>query len=131
MKYELTKDLETGNAIIDGEHRELFRAVNNLMDACSSGKGRSAIAPTVKFLLDYVDKHFGHEEQLQAKANYPGLASHKMFHQNYKTKLREIASQIPDVPSVADLSKLNNHIAVLVTHIRVEDKKLGQFLSQA
>ncbi len=38
MKYELTKDLETGSAIIDEEHRELFRAVNALMDACSSGK---------------------------------------------------------------------------------------------
>ena len=33
MRYELTKELETGNAIIDGEHRELFNAVNSLMDA--------------------------------------------------------------------------------------------------
>ena len=39
MKYTLTKDLETGNTLIDTEHRELFAAVNNLMDACSQGKG--------------------------------------------------------------------------------------------
>ena len=38
MRYELTKDLETGNATIDREHRELFDAVNKLMDACGSGK---------------------------------------------------------------------------------------------
>ena len=131
MRYELTKDLETGNTIIDGEHRELFGAVNALMDACSSGKGRAAISPTVKFLLDYVDKHFGHEEQLQMKAGYPGLAAHKAFHQNYKAQLKEIASRIPDMPSIADLSKLNSHIALLVTHIRTEDKKLGSFLRQA
>ena len=43
MRYELTKDLETGNAIIDGEHRELFRAVNTLMDACGKGQGLSLI----------------------------------------------------------------------------------------
>lgn len=70
-------------------------------------------------------------EQLQMRAKYPGYAPHKAFHQNYKMKLREIASQIPDTPTVMDLSKLNSHIAVLVTHIRVEDKKLGQFLNQA
>ena len=51
MKYELTKDLETGNAIIDGEHRELFRAVNALIDACGKGQGRSAMEPALKFLL--------------------------------------------------------------------------------
>ena len=130
MKYELTKDLETGNAIIDGEHRELFRAINALMDACSSGKGRSAIAPTVKFLLDYVDKHFAHEEQLQAKANYPNMTAHKAFHQNYKATLKDLATKMPDTPSIADMAKLNNQVAVLVAHIRTEDKKLGQFLSK-
>ena len=30
-KYEFTKKLETGNAIIDKEHRELIQAVNKLM----------------------------------------------------------------------------------------------------
>ena len=39
-KYELTKDLETGNWIIDNEHRELLQAVNKLLDACGEGKGR-------------------------------------------------------------------------------------------
>ena len=42
MRYELTKDLETGNATIDREHRELFDAVNKLMDACGSGQGRAS-----------------------------------------------------------------------------------------
>lgn len=129
MKYELTKDLETGNAIIDGEHRELFRAVNTLMDACGKGQGRAALEPAIKFLLDYVNKHFAHEEQLQAKSNYPGMAAHKQFHEKYKSKLREIADKIPaSGPSVADVGALNGHIAVLVSHIKTEDKRLGAFL---
>lgn len=131
MRYELTKDLETGSATIDTEHRELFRAVNSLMDACGSGKGRAAIAPTVKFLLEYVEKHFAHEEQLQVTAKYPGLTAHRAFHQSYKAQLKEIAAQISDTPSIADMAKLNSHIAVLVTHIRTEDKKLGAFLTKA
>ncbi len=129
MKYELTKDLESGNAIIDGEHRELFRAVNTLMDACGKGQGRAALEPAIKFLMDYVNKHFAHEEQLQVKSNYPGMAAHKQFHEKYKSKLREIAGKIPAAgPSVADVGALNGHIAVLVSHIKTEDKRLGIFL---
>ena len=131
VKYELTKDLVSGNAIIDREHKELFQAINKLMDACGQGKGRSAIEGTVKFLLDYVDRHFAHEEQLQKGSNYPGFAAHHMFHENYKAKLRQIANNIlAHEITIADLSTFNSHVAVLVSHIRLEDKKLGAFLQK-
>lgn len=130
MRYELTKDLETGNAIIDGEHRELFAAVNRLMDACGKGQGRTTLEPTLKFLLDYVAKHFGHEEQLQTQHKYPNISGHKLFHAEYTRQLKQIAAAIPaSGPSVTDLNALNQHIAKLVTHIRTEDKKLGTFLN--
>ena len=130
MKYELTKDLESGNAIIDGEHRELFRAVNTLMDACGKGQGRAALEPAIKFLMDYVNKHFAHEEQLQVKSNYPGMAAHKQFHEKYKSKLWEIAGKIPRrrAQRGGRGGASNGHIAVLVSHIKTEDKRLGMFL---
>ena len=132
MKYELTKDLETGSGIIDNEHRELIKAVNDLLDACSGGKGRDHMSKTIKFLNDYVDRHFAHEEQLQQRYNYPGIAPHKAFHEKYKQTLREITSEMSsDKPSVGELSKLNVHIGLLITHIRTEDKKLGAFLNKA
>ena len=131
MRYELTKDLETGNSIIDGEHRELFRAVNNLMDACSKGQGRASMEPAIKFLIDYVNRHFAHEEQLQRQYKYPNMIGHKQFHEGYKRKLSEIVNKIPAAgPTVADLSSLNLHISALVSHIRTEDKKLGAFLKK-
>lgn len=132
MVYELTKDLETGNATIDGEHRELFRAVNTLLDACSQGKGRGAMEPALKFLMDYVDKHFAHEEQLQMQSKYPNMAAHKTFHIGYKQKLRDIVGKIPPAgPNLSDLGSLNMHIGTLLTHIRTEDKKLGAHLKNA
>ena len=71
MRYEMTKDLETGNALIDSEHRQLFKAVNDLLDACSQGKGRSQVESTLDFLVSYVAKHFGDEEKLQVQTSYP------------------------------------------------------------
>lgn len=131
MKYQLTKDLETGNAIIDQEHRELFQAVNDLLDACSCGKGRAVVKDTVQFLVDYVDKHFAHEEQLQKKSNYPNFDAHRLFHENYKRKLRDIATQILAHDStIADVALLNTHVSVLITHIRLEDKKIGEHLQK-
>lgn len=79
MKYELTPDLLTGNALIDSEHRQLFAAINDLMDACSQGKGRDKILSTAKFLTGYVAKHFGDEEQLQMRSKYPNYPAHKQF----------------------------------------------------
>lgn len=131
LKYELTKDLMTGNSTIDQEHRELFAAVNNMMDACAKGQGRSTIEPTMKFLLDYVNKHFTHEEELHQKSGFPDLAAHKQFHAGYAKKLRELAAAIPATgPTITDVGNINQHIGVLVSHIRSTDKKLGAFLTQ-
>lgn len=128
MRYQLTKDLETGNLTIDREHRELLDNVNKLMDACSSGAGRAAVDPAAKFLLSYVDRHFAHEEELQKKSSYPGYNNHHLFHENYKRKLKEIVSGFSASVSIADLSNLTTHIGILVSHIRTEDRKLGDYL---
>lgn len=131
MKYELTKDLETGNETIDSEHRELLNAVNNIVDAYNNGKGREMVEPAINFLLMYVDMHFLHEEELQENNSYPDIVSHKAFHDSYKKQLKEIAEQIPfDNPTQEEMAKLNRHIGILVNHIRVDDKKLGTYLKQ-
>ncbi len=131
-QYEFTKDLETGNAIIDREHRELIQAVNRLLEACSQGKGRSAMDETIKFLNNYVQQHFSHEEQLQRQNSYPTFTAHRAFHEQYKRTLREITGRLSvSGPTIAELANLNQHISLLILHIRTEDKKLGAFLKQA
>ncbi len=130
MKYELTKDLETGNALIDSEHRELFRIINNLQDACAKGQGRSQVESTAKFLVDYVKKHFRHEENLQKSVGYPGYQVHSKFHENYIAQIEAGAKGIlasnADIASLAELNKL---IGILVAHIRTEDRKLAAYAS--
>ena len=126
MKYELTKDLETGNSLIDTEHRQLFAAINDLMDACSKGKGRDQIASTTRFLNNYVGKHFKDEEQLQVQSKYPAYPMHRQFHEKYKMDLAQIGNELNNEgPTLTVLNKLNQIVGVLITHIRIEDKKLA------
>lgn len=129
-RYEFTKELETGNTIIDKEHRELIDAVNKLMDACSSGKGLDQVHKTSDFLNDYVKRHFAHEEQLQQQSGYPGFAAHKAFHEKYRQTLTDITSGFTSEASFGDLTKLNGHISLLIAHIKTEDKRLGAFLNK-
>ena len=118
--------------MIDNEHRELFKAVNQLLDACSKGQGRASMDSATQFLLRYVNTHFSNEERLQRNAKYPGLEAHRSFHESYKKTLKGIISTISSKdPSMADLGTLNKHVALLISHIRTEDKKLSAFLKQA
>lgn len=129
MKYTLTPDLTTGNALIDSQHRLLLDTVNTLMDACSSGKGREQIQSTLTFLNDYVAKHFRDEEGLQTKSNYPGYPAHKQFHDGYRRKLAETTQVLTrEGPSVKALGDLNGVVAILVSHIRTEDKRLARHI---
>ena len=71
MTYTWNKDLETGNPMIDRQHKQLISCINDLLDACSQGKGRDKILETMQFLQDYTIKHFGDEEALQKRTTKP------------------------------------------------------------
>ena len=128
-KYKITKDLETGNQLIDTQHVQLFDAVNNLLDACSQGKGRERVVSTVNFLENYDRKHFNDEEGLQVRYHYPGYEGHRQFHERYKNELSLLIRKISqDGADMRAITQLNQEIAVLISHIRLEDKRLAEFI---
>ena len=131
MHYEVTPDLVTGNNLIDSEHRQLFAAVNDLMDACSRGEGRAKIENTVRFLTDYVAKHCRDEEDLQVRSKYPAYPTHKVFHDGYRRQLSDTARELlQQGPTVKALGDLNRVVGVLVSHIRTEDKRLAKHVKE-
>lgn len=130
MAYTFTKDLETGNQLIDTEHRQLIDAINNLLTACSTGKGRNELANTTKFLQDYTAKHFSNEEKLQLQSQYPEYASHKRYHDEFKKVVAGICQKLEkDGPTVAMVGEVNGAIAGwLINHIKREDVKVANHL---
>lgn len=127
MAYPWNKNLETGNAKIDGQHKELIKAINELLDACSSGKGRSKIEETSKFLLDYTKRHFADEEKLQIESRYPNYLMHKKYHDDFVKEVKQIVDQLAvDGPTLLMVGKVNNTIANwLIQHISTEDVKVA------
>lgn len=129
MKYQFTKDLETGNTTIDSEHKELINAVNKVMADVSQGKGKDSLKQAVTFLNDYTKKHFRNEEQLQLKSSYPDMPNHKVWHKNFIDKLQSISDKLLQEGASSPLVlQLTNTVSQLITHIKTEDKKLANFL---
>ncbi|WP_394524462.1 bacteriohemerythrin [Lacrimispora sp. JR3] len=130
MAYTFTKDLETGNQLIDTEHRQLIDAVNNLLAACATGKGRSELATITKFLQDYTAKHFSDEEKLQVQSKYPDYVNHRRYHEDFKKVVAEICRKLDkDGPTVALVGEVNSTIAGwLINHIKKEDVKVANHI---
>lgn len=130
-RYYMTPDIETGNELIDSEHVQIFDAVNELLDACSSGHGRDKIAQTAEFLAGYVSKHFSDEERLQKKCKYPNMEKHLKFHIKYKKDVADFVSRMKtEGATVQTLGELNGLASTLINHIRHEDKRLAAYIRE-
>jgi hemerythrin len=133
MRYTWSKDLETGNALIDEQHKKLIAAINDLLDACASGGGRTKLNDTMKFLADYTAKHFGDEEKLQMQTKYPDYVNHKKLHDNFKVVVRDLGLQFQkEGPTIVLVGKVNASIGNwLLTHIKREDTKVAAHIHKS
>ena len=90
MSVTFDKSLETGNELIDQQHKELIDRVNKLLESCYMGTEKRAAIQTLNFLLDYTEFHFQAEEKLQEESGYPGIEAHKEQHQTFVKAVREL-----------------------------------------
>lgn len=125
--------LLVGVTLIDNEHRKLVKAIDQLMEACMQGKGRSAIEETLSFTVSYTKEHFSDEEKLQAQYAYPGMAAHKLLHSQFVRDINALYNDFEQSgPNVALTGKLNKTLVDwLINHISTEDKKLGEHINKS
>lgn len=130
MAFAWSKDIETGNTQIDNEHKQLVNKINDLLTACSSGKGRMEIVNTMKFLQEYTNIHFAHEEKLQKDSNYPDYIQHKRYHQHFVRTVNDISKRLEKEGATIQLvGEINQEIGTwLFSHIKAEDTKLAKHL---
>jgi hypothetical protein len=53
MRYIWDGSLITGNKMIDEQHQNLFKAINDLLKTCEEGKGKDELKTSLDFLTDY------------------------------------------------------------------------------
>ncbi|MDT8444463.1 MAG: bacteriohemerythrin [Desulfuromonadales bacterium] len=132
MALQWTEDLAVGVGRIDAQHQEIFSKYNEFLDSCKSGQGRTSLLGLLDFLVDYVDEHFSHEEQLMAEYDYPDREQHIAMHRELTGIVLALRGRfIDEGPSLSMITELNRTIFEwLVTHIRKTDVELGNYLNR-
>ncbi|MCL6588713.1 MAG: bacteriohemerythrin [Firmicutes bacterium] len=130
MAIEWTSDLEVGIEEIDNQHQELFRKINELLDACNQAKGREVVGKIIDFLGGYVVEHFQCEERYMGKYNYPEFKSHQAHHVQFIQSFGELKAKFETDGPGAHIVILANRVVVgwLNSHIRNVDRQMGAFL---
>jgi hemerythrin len=127
MAYTWSPALETGHPLIDAQHKELIKTINELFDECSRGKAKDQINKTVDFLVSYTKRHFSEEEALQKKSGYPDYPNHSKLHVALVQTLTALATELKQSgPTPTVINKLIRGVGDwLVNHIQQQDTKVA------
>ncbi len=93
MEFTWDDRYDTGIRIIDEQHRELFRLVNDLRRMVQDGTERGTVADLLEQLVIFTKLHFDTEEALMGQYDYPDLSGHASEHASMLTSLRELLAK--------------------------------------
>lgn len=129
MPVRWTQDLATGNAEIDGQHKEIFNRLNKLLTASEEGRGSLAVAEMLDFLEDYVKTHFAAEEHLQKRLGYPEYTAHKGLHLKFLVDVARLKDDYAQKGETLTMTLEVNQVVVewLVNHIKTVDRRLADY----
>jgi hemerythrin-like metal-binding protein len=119
---------ETGIWKIDQQHRELLGQIEGLMSAIHSNEAETRIPGLLAFLAGYVDQHFKDEEVEMEASAYPGMAGHRVIHDQMRGQVAGLLEYYQADPSVITDEVLDFLTSWLINHINGEDRRMAHHL---
>ena len=132
MRITWDRALETGDAEIDAQHRELFDRIDKLLAASREKRSREEVGQMLTFLGDYVVHHFSAEERMMQAAAYPEIGAHQTEHQRFVQEFAILYNEYKtEGPSTLFIIRVGNRVTGwLREHIYRTDRSLVQWLRQ-
>ena len=130
MKWD--SSLICGVELIDNEHMELFRIVNELPEIGKAEKSIEKTEEVLTFLGDYVVQHFAHEEALMAACSYPKMDEHKELHVKFVQTFLDLKRKFEESEDPISVSTQINYTAMswLLNHIKVIDMRFIEYYKE-
>ena len=132
QKFEWNKDWEIGIPEIDLQHKKLISISNELYDVATKGgeSFKADMGKVLKSFTDYTIYHFSNEEKnFQEKYNYPGLAMHKVAHNQFIAELKNQVAKLERGATVDDAFIFYEYISNwIITHIGKADPVWAKFV---
>jgi hemerythrin len=114
---------------VDKEHKNLFKVIEDVMEAMNSGLGKGAVEDAFQGLMDYTVDHFAHEEKLMEKYDYPETARHKEIHGHLKDKVVAYKNELFKHDTFSAKEFQDFMTGWLVNHILEEDRKYAELIN--
>ena len=125
-----TSEFETGNDLIDSQHKQLVKLTNDLIADCINNKSTEILSEALKFIVSYAEIHFADEERLQIEYKYPDYENHKQYHEGFKIKVLDLIHQYIANQHYENLLSDIQSVLVdwLLTHFKQEDFKVAEHI---
>lgn len=122
------KKFETGNPVVDGQHKNLFKMINDLNASIEEGRANYVLADIMEKLSVYITNHFNTEEDLMVKHFYPDYQIHKQAHSDLKEQTAKLI-KLFSLKKVDLISTISQFLSEwLQHHIKETDVKFIEWL---
>ncbi len=131
---EWSKNLEIGHVVVDKQHKELFRKIDDVVKAgVKSRKEPESFGVALNLLMEYCLLHFSEEENIQLKSNYPDYLMHKAQHTKFLKVLKSFETEFKNNGPSIELANRVEQVAVdwLVIHIAQIDQTLANHIASS
>jgi len=120
----------SGNKLIDDQHRSLFSVANKLTDEITTHQPDPLIKETIRKLIQDIQAHFKAEEEILDKAAPAIAGSHKALHAQLIKEVGEIVDRV--TRRMSSVRELIGFILydVIANHLTEEDTKFFPLLKK-
>lgn len=125
-----SKQYLIGDDLIDAEHEELFRLINDFHSRWSAAHNRQEIAKVFNQLVVYAEFHFRHEEQIMSDAGYPKLAEHQQIHEDMIDTIFRLQKSYEEASLRLEMETMKFVKSWLIEHILENDYLFRDFLAR-
>ena len=136
--YTWNESLRIGNAMVDDQHKQLFKIaekVESLLNECrphspalnkDTERQQRVLRETIKYLKSYAINHFAAEEAYQRKVGYKGYDEHKKIHDDFAVAVERMEAKVYEENCSDECVNkfLEWFSAWLYNHIMYEDQRI-------
>ena len=114
---------------LDDQHKILFALVNDYHDAISRGANAKDAKNVLQGLIRFAHAHFGDEEKMMLRHDYPGFAAQKAQHSRFVTIIGDYLKRA-DEGRPAPPAEISDFLRYwVIKHVLAEDRRYGPFLN--
>lgn len=124
-----SENYEVNHPVIDLQHQQLVRIINDLYDALKEGKANDILGDIFNRLVRYTITHFHDEERIMIDNEYPGKLTHMEIHRDLIKKVHQYQQKFEKGETGLSVDVLNFLNNWLTSHILNEDKKIGNWIA--